>query len=49
MERGRNERPNPVGGFWNRIRNIIIALAAMLGLSVPQWKMLVNGIIRQKR
>jgi len=49
MERGRNEQPNPVGGFWNRIRNIIIALAAMLGLAVPQWKMLVNGILRQKR
>jgi hypothetical protein len=49
MERGRNERPNPVGGFWNKIRNILIAFGAMMGLAVPQWKMLVNGIIRQKK
>jgi hypothetical protein len=49
MERGRNEQPNPVGGFWNRIRNIIVALGAMMGLAVPQWKMLVNGILRQNK
>lgn len=48
MERGRNELPNPSGGFWNKIRNILIALGAMIGLAVPQWKMLVNGIIGQK-
>lgn len=49
MERGRNEQPNPVGGFWNKIRNTIIAFGAMMGLAVPQWKMLVNGIVRQKK
>ncbi|WP_343636270.1 hypothetical protein [Fluviicola sp.] len=48
LERGRNEQPNPSGGFWNKIRNILIALAAMLGLAVPQWKMLVNGIVGKK-
>lgn len=48
MERGRNEQPNPAGGFWNKVRNIIIALGAMMGLAVPQWKMLVNGILRKK-
>lgn len=48
MERGRNEQPNPSGSFWNKIRNVLIALGAMLGLAVPQWNMLVNGILRKK-
>ena len=49
MERGRNEQPNPAGGLWNRIRNTLVAIGAMLGLAVPQWKMLVNGILGQKK
>lgn len=47
LERGRNEMPN-AGAFSviSKVRNVVIALAAMLGMSNPQWKSLVNGIIR---
>lgn len=48
MERGRNEKPNPAGGFLNRLRNTAIAMAAMLGLSVPQWKLLTSAILEPK-
>jgi hypothetical protein len=46
LERGRNETPNSSGSFLNKIRNFMIAFAAMIGLSKPQWKNLVNGILR---
>jgi|GEM_PF-241061 len=49
IERGRNEKPNPAGGFLNKIRNVFIALGAKMGFSVPQWKMLTDGILRGKR
>jgi hypothetical protein len=46
MERGRNEKPNlQTSGLWNRIRNLMIALGGMLGLSKPQWKSLTDGIL----
>jgi hypothetical protein len=47
MERGRNEKPNIYAhGIWNRIRNFLIALGGMLGLSKPQWKSLTDGMLK---
>lgn len=47
MERARNEIPNTgVFSFLNKIRNTVIALAAMAGLSNPQWKRLMKGILQ---
>ena len=45
MERGKNEVPNPAGSFLNKVRNIFVAIPAMLGLSKPQWQNLVDGIL----
>jgi hypothetical protein len=45
MERGRNEVPNSSGSFLNALRNVFIAIPAMLGFSKPQWQRLVNGIL----
>lgn len=45
MERGRNEVPNATGNFLNKIRNIAVAVGAMIGLSKPQWKNLTDGIL----
>lgn len=45
LERGRNEVPNSAGKFLNKLRNILVALGAMLGLSRPQWKSLTDGIL----
>jgi hypothetical protein len=47
MERGRNEKPNTdTPGLWNKIRNFMIAIGGMLGLSKPQWKGLTDGILK---
>ncbi len=49
LERGKNEVPNDKpSSLLNKLRNIIIAFAAMIGLSKPQWKNLVNGILKAK-
>lgn len=48
IERGRNEKPNPAGGFFNKLRNILVAIGAMLGFAKPQWKMLTSGILRPR-
>lgn len=40
---GRNEKINDSR---DKIRNMIISLAAMLGLHKPQWKSLVKGLLR---
>ncbi|MBD1385410.1 hypothetical protein IDJ75_08990 [Mucilaginibacter rigui] len=45
---GRNETPNNKGvGLYDTVRNTIIALAAREGLSGPQWKSLVSGILEK--
>ncbi|MBO9676043.1 MAG: hypothetical protein J7577_21555 [Sphingobacteriaceae bacterium] len=45
-EHGRNELPNiSEGNLPDRVRNLIVGLAAKLGLSYPQWKMLVKGFL----
>jgi len=45
IERGRNEIPNIFGSFFAKLRNLVIAIPAMLGFSKPQWKMLADGIL----
>ncbi|MCX8523840.1 hypothetical protein OF897_07875 [Chryseobacterium formosus] len=42
---GRNEYPNLKAGFFNSIRNIMIAVGGMLGLSKVQWKCLAEGFV----
>jgi hypothetical protein len=44
---GRNEKPNIApSGFWDKVRNTLVAISASLGLSKPQWKSLVKGFVR---
>jgi hypothetical protein len=45
IERGRNEVPNTKTSILNALRNLIIAIPAMLGFANPQWKLLVKGIL----
>jgi hypothetical protein len=43
---GRNENPNTrANKFFDKIRNIIVAIGAMIGLNKSQWKSLVKGWI----
>ena len=43
---GRNETPNNSDvNLHDKIRNTIIALTARVGMSGPQWKKLVNGLL----
>jgi hypothetical protein len=43
---GRNEVPNNKDtGLYDTVRNTIIALSARTGLSGPQWKALVKGLL----
>jgi hypothetical protein len=42
---GRNESPNLKSGFFNAIRNWMIAIGGMLGFSKIQWKCLANGLV----
>jgi hypothetical protein len=43
---GRNETPNNSDvNFHDKIRNTIIALTARIGMSGPQWQMLVKGLL----
>lgn len=42
---GRNEYPNLKSGFFNCLRNIVIAIGGMLGFSKIQWKCLANGLV----
>ncbi|MFA6152662.1 MAG: hypothetical protein WC716_15165 [Chitinophagaceae bacterium] len=46
IEFGRNEKTNKHGGLLNRIRNMLVAFAARTGLSNPQWKSLMEGILK---
>jgi hypothetical protein len=45
LERGRKEVPNVTGNFLDKLRNLVVAIPAMLGFSKPQWQHLVNGIL----
>lgn len=45
---GRNEKPNTkTKGPFNKIRNFVVAIAAVLGLNKPQWRALVRGWVRK--
>jgi hypothetical protein len=46
---GRNEVPNTdTHDLLASIRNVIVALGAMIGLNKPQWQSLAKGIINKK-
>ncbi|MGF1924354.1 MAG: hypothetical protein ACQUHE_09270 [Bacteroidia bacterium] len=43
---GRNEEPNTkVSGFFDGLRNMAVGYSAKIGLSYPQWKLLVEGLV----
>ncbi|NII85377.1 MULTISPECIES: hypothetical protein [unclassified Pedobacter] len=45
-EHGRNEQANiDDGKLIDRARNLIVGFSAKLGLSYPQWKLLVKGLL----
>lgn len=45
-EHGRNEQANTdEGNLIDRTRNLIVGFSAKLGLSYPQWKLLVKGLL----
>lgn len=45
-EHGRNEMPNTHNGsLYDKSRNFMVGMAAKLGLSYPQWKSLVKGLL----
>ncbi|WP_412465951.1 hypothetical protein [Pedobacter sp. KLB.chiD] len=48
-EHGRNEEANiSEGNLLDRARNLIVGFSAKLGLSYPQWKLLVKGLLDGK-
>jgi hypothetical protein len=48
-EHGRNEQANTENGnLIDRARNVIVGFSAKLGLSYPQWKLLVKGLLDGK-
>jgi hypothetical protein len=48
-EHGRNEEANiSEGNLIDRARNLIVGFSAKLGLSYPQWKLLVKGLLDGK-
>lgn len=47
---GRNEIVNAdTTKFTDKIRNIVVGLAAKLGLSFSQWKSLIEGLVEKKK
>jgi hypothetical protein len=47
-EKGRNEVPNTDAERWtDRLRNSTIAFGASLGMAIPQWKALLEGILER--
>jgi hypothetical protein len=44
---GRNEIPNTTDntGLLDKLRNAVVGIGAALGMSNPQWKSLVNGLL----
>jgi hypothetical protein len=43
---GRNEQPNTDVSIKDSIRNVFVALGAILGFSKAQWKSLVRGLVQ---
>lgn len=46
IERGKNEIPNNSGSVINRVRNLLVAIPAMLGLAKSQWKLLTESLLK---
>lgn len=47
---GRNEKPNTfMGNFFDKIRNFIIAVSALAGISSVQWRDLCKGLIHGEK
>lgn len=47
---GRNEKPNTnTGNFLGKLRNLFVAIGAMIGLNKPQWKSLVKGLLNHSQ
>ena len=47
QEHGRNEMPNTQDGtLYDKGRNFMVGMAAKIGLSYPQWKSLVKGLLK---
>jgi hypothetical protein len=45
---GRNEKPNTdTSRLTDKVRNALVGTASLLGFSLPQWKMLVEGLVRK--
>jgi hypothetical protein len=45
---GRNEMPNiKTKGFLSKMRNLVVAIGAMIGLNKSQWKNLVKGLVNK--
>ncbi|WP_316786793.1 hypothetical protein [Pedobacter frigiditerrae] len=46
---GRNEVPNTAdASFFDGLRNMTVGYTAKIGLSYPQWKLLVDGLVREE-
>lgn len=46
---GRNEVPNTEDtSFFDGLRNMTVGYTAKIGLSYPQWKLLVDGLVKQE-
>ena len=46
---GRNEEANTAeSDFFDGLRNMAVGYSAKMGLSFPQWKLLVEGIVSVK-
>ncbi|TCC88070.1 hypothetical protein EZ428_20325 [Pedobacter frigiditerrae] len=46
---GRNEVPNTEdASFFDGLRNMTVGYTAKIGLSYPQWKLLVDGLVKQE-
>ena len=46
---GRNEKPNhDTEHLIDKVRNVVVAVGAVLGFSNPQWKKLVKGLLDDK-
>jgi hypothetical protein len=44
---GRNEKPNvDTSQVKDKVRNAVVGTASLLGFSLPQWKMLVKGLVK---
>lgn len=42
---GRNEKPNFNAGFFDKVRNFMIAAGGMIGIAKIQWKLLAEGLL----